>query len=116
MVAEGQRHRPGEVLDRGDLLEDLLQTRLPGDVLTRLESCLDASLPGGIAEQPVKALGLQREEVRNLEGSLIFAKEMRSGAVLAPLFVLVEALREAAKRGSFRGLGLTTRVPVPSDA
>ncbi|GAA2715941.1 hypothetical protein GCM10010315_26070 [Streptomyces luteosporeus] len=45
---------------------------------------------------------------------MIFAKEMRSGAVLAPLFVLaVEALREAAKRGSFRGLGLTTRVPVP---
>ncbi|GFN06323.1 hypothetical protein GCM10010298_64040 [Streptomyces microflavus] len=39
---------------------------------------------------------------------------MRSGAVLAPLFVFaVEALREAAKRGSFRGLGLTTRVPVP---
>ncbi|GAA3392164.1 hypothetical protein GCM10017752_27910 [Streptomyces roseoviridis] len=47
---------------------------------------------------------------------MIFAKEMRSGAVLAPLFVLVEALREAAKRGSFRGLGLTTRVPVPSGA
>ncbi|GEB56569.1 hypothetical protein GCM10017674_61830 [Streptomyces gardneri] len=47
---------------------------------------------------------------------MIFAKEMRSGAVLAPLFVLVEALREAAKRGSFRGLGLTTRVPVPSNA
>ncbi|GLX52930.1 hypothetical protein Shyhy01_58800 [Streptomyces hygroscopicus subsp. hygroscopicus] len=39
---------------------------------------------------------------------------MRSGAVLAPLFVFaVEALREAAKRGSFRGLGLTTRVPAP---
>jgi hypothetical protein len=45
---------------------------------------------------------------------LIFAKEMRSGAVLAALFVFaVEALREAAKRGSFRGLGLTTRVPAP---
>ncbi|GHI55959.1 hypothetical protein Srubr_58050 [Streptomyces rubradiris] len=45
---------------------------------------------------------------------MIFAKEMRSGAVLAPLFVFaVEAVREAAKRGSFRGLGLTTRVPVP---
>ncbi|GAA2575912.1 hypothetical protein GCM10010424_20740 [Streptomyces lienomycini] len=45
---------------------------------------------------------------------MIFAKEMRSGAVLAALFVFaVEALREAAKRGSFRGLGLTTRVPAP---
>ncbi|GGS23479.1 hypothetical protein GCM10010259_09010 [Streptomyces daghestanicus] len=48
---------------------------------------------------------------------MIFAKEMRSGAVLAALFVFaVEALREAAKRGSFRGLGLTTRVPVPHPA
>ncbi|GHJ34922.1 hypothetical protein Sm713_05310 [Streptomyces sp. TS71-3] len=46
---------------------------------------------------------------------MIFAKEMRSGEVLAPLFVFaVEAVREAAKRGSFRGLGLTTRVPVPA--
>jgi hypothetical protein len=46
---------------------------------------------------------------------LIFAKEMRSGAVLAPLFIFAfEAVREAAKRGSFRGLGLTTRSPVPS--
>ncbi|GHJ23696.1 hypothetical protein TPA0909_53100 [Streptomyces albus] len=45
---------------------------------------------------------------------MIFAKEIRSGAVLAPLFELaVEAVREAAKRGSFRGLGLSTRVPAP---
>ncbi|GEB48727.1 hypothetical protein SCA03_12780 [Streptomyces cacaoi] len=34
--------------------------------------------------------------------------------MLAPLFELaVEAVREAAKRGSFRGLGLSTRIPVP---
>ncbi|GAB2932644.1 hypothetical protein GCM10022245_73580 [Streptomyces mayteni] len=45
---------------------------------------------------------------------MIFAKETRSGAVLVPWFVLlVEALREAAKRGSFRGLGLSARVPGP---
>ncbi|GAA1915796.1 hypothetical protein GCM10009716_26380 [Streptomyces sodiiphilus] len=45
---------------------------------------------------------------------MIFAKETRRGAVLVPLFVCtVEALREAAKRGSFRGLGLTARIPVP---
>ncbi|GAA2624992.1 hypothetical protein GCM10009863_44480 [Streptomyces axinellae] len=45
---------------------------------------------------------------------MIFAKEIRSGAVLAPVFELaVEAVREAAKRGSFRGLGLSTRIPVP---
>src|SRR4051794_3067393 len=47
-------------------------------------------------------------------GSLIFAKETRRGAVLVPLLMLVfEALREAAKRGSFRGLGLSARVPAP---
>src|SRR5206468_1426085 len=57
-----------------DLLEDLLQTRLPGDVLTTFQSRLDASFPGGIAEQPVKALGLQREEVRYLEGFLDLRK------------------------------------------
>ncbi|GAA2056962.1 hypothetical protein GCM10009757_35370 [Streptomyces cheonanensis] len=45
---------------------------------------------------------------------MIFAKETRSGAVLVPLVVLVvEALREAAKRGSFRGLGLSARIPAP---
>ncbi len=82
VVAEGQRHRPGEVLDRGDLLEDLLQAGLRGDVLSRLKGSLDASLPGGVAEQPVKALGLQREEVRNLEGLLDLCKgdAQRGGA------------------------------------
>ncbi|GGZ16303.1 hypothetical protein GCM10010365_40300 [Streptomyces poonensis] len=35
---------------------------------------------------------------------MIFAKEMRSGAVLAALFVFaVEAVREAAKRGPSEG-------------
>ncbi|GAA3871903.1 hypothetical protein GCM10022227_31920 [Streptomyces sedi] len=34
--------------------------------------------------------------------------------MLVPLFWwFVEALREAAKRGSFRGLGLSARVPAP---
>lgn len=104
VVAERQRHRPGEVLDRRDLLEDLLQTGLGGDVLTGLQGLLDPTLPGGVPEQPVKALGLQREQVRNLERLLDLCKEMRSGAVLAALFVFaVEALREAAKRGPSEG-------------
>jgi hypothetical protein len=30
-----------------------------------------------------------------------------------PVLLLFEALREAAKRGSFRGLGLSARVPAP---
>ncbi len=82
VVAEGQRHRPGEVLDRRDLLEDLFQTGLGGDVLSTLKRRLDARLPGGIAEKPVKALGLQRQEVRNLEGLLDLCKgdAQRGGA------------------------------------
>lgn len=82
VVAEGQRHRPGEVLDRRDLLEDLFQTGLGGDVLSTLKRRLDARLPGGVAEKPVKALGLQRQEVRNLEGLLDLCKgdAQRGGA------------------------------------
>ncbi|MGX1118698.1 hypothetical protein RKD37_004061 [Streptomyces ambofaciens] len=82
VVAERQRHRPGEVLDRRDLLEDLFQTGLGGDVLTGLQSRLDASLPGVVAEEPVEALGLQRQKVRNLEGLLDLCKgdAQRGGA------------------------------------
>ncbi len=116
MVAERQRHRPGEVLDREISSKDLLEAGLGGDVLS-LSSRLDTGLPRVVAEQPVEALGLQRKGSEPRGAPLIFAKEMRSGAVLAPLFVFaVEALREAAKGSPFRGLGLTTRVPVPSRA
>ncbi len=74
--------------------------RIRGDVLSVVQSRLDTSLPRVVAEQPVEALGLQRKKVGTSRGSLIFAKEMRSGAVLAPLFVFaVEAVRREAARG-----------------
>ncbi|CAB4967503.1 unannotated protein [freshwater metagenome] len=69
VVAEAQRHRAGEVLDRGDLLEDLLQARGGRGVLEAgVEGLLDAGLPGLVADQPVERGGLQVQEVRDLEG------------------------------------------------
>ena len=100
----------GEISSKISSRPDLVGTSCP---LSRAAStrAFQAALPSSQSKLSVcsaRRFGTSR-------GSLIFAKEMRSGAVLAPLFVLaVEALREAAKRGSFRGLGLTTRVPVPS--
>src|SRR5688500_15296690 len=98
----------GEISSKISSRPDLVGTSCP---LSSADSTRDfqAALPRSQSKLSVcsaRRFGTSR-------GSLIFAKEMRSGAVLAPLFVLVEALREAAKRGSFRGLGLTTRVPVP---
>ncbi|BDZ62825.1 hypothetical protein GCM10025873_26160 [Demequina sediminis] len=67
-VREGQRHGLSEVLDRGDLLEDLLQARNLGDVVaTVLLRRLDPRLPRLVAEEPVEALGLQGDEVRDLD-------------------------------------------------
>src|SRR6478735_4794398 len=99
----------GEISSKISSRPDLVGTSCP---LSRAAStrAFHAALPRSQSKLSVcsaRRFGTSR-------GSLIFAKEMRSGAVLAPLFVFaVEALREAAKRGSFRGLGLTTRVPVP---
>ncbi len=69
VVAEAQRHRSGEVLDRRDLLEDLLEPGRGADVLTAgVEGHLDARVPGLVADEPVERGGLQVQEVRNLEG------------------------------------------------
>jgi hypothetical protein len=68
VVAEAQRHRAREVLDRGDLLEDLLQARGGGHVLAAgVDGLLDAGLPGVAPDQPVEGRGLQVEEVRDLK-------------------------------------------------
>ena len=68
VVAERQRHRAAEVLDRGDLLEDLLEPGPVGDVGASLGLGRgDASLPALVAEQPVEALRLKRQEVGDLE-------------------------------------------------
>ncbi len=68
VLAEGERHGAAEVLDRGDLLEDLLQScglRHVGPA--GLDRGGHAGLPLLVAEQPVEVLGLEAEEVRDLE-------------------------------------------------
>src|SRR3954469_6857634 len=100
----------GEISSKISSRPDLVGTSCP---LSRAAStrAFHAALPSSQSKLSVcsaRRFGTSR-------GSLIFAKEMRSGAVLAPWFVFAEAVREAAKRGSFRGLGLTTRVPAPAD-
>ncbi|OPZ53752.1 MAG: hypothetical protein BWY91_01843 [bacterium ADurb.BinA028] len=68
VVAERQRHRSREVLDGGDFLEDLFEAGAVGNVSA--PGCLgrrDASLPALVAEQPVEALRLQRQQIWNLE-------------------------------------------------
>src|SRR5690606_37448514 len=68
VVPEGERHAAAEVLDRGDLLEDLLEARRLRDVgAAGLEGGGDTGLPGLVAEEPVEALGLETEKVRYLE-------------------------------------------------
>ncbi len=66
-VLEGEAHRLREVLDRGDLLEDLLQTGLVGDVLAGPFPNGDLLEPGVVADQPVEAVGLQGEELGDFE-------------------------------------------------
>ncbi|CAM5530197.1 hypothetical protein SXANM310S_00404 [Streptomyces xanthochromogenes] len=89
----------GEISSKISSRPDLVGTSCP---LSRAASTRDfqAALPSSQSKLSVcsaRRFGTSR-------GSLIFAKEMRSGAVLAPLFVLaVEALREAAKRGPSEG-------------
>ena len=66
-----------------DLLEDLLETRLAQVRSGVLASVLaTAGTPALVAEQPVERLGLQGEEVGNLEGSRIFANETRRGGMV----------------------------------
>ena len=79
-VGEGQRHRAGEVLDRRDLGRGSPRDRRPGS--RRRRRC-DAG-PRLVADQPLERLGLQVEQVGNLEGLGIFAKETRVGAPGAP--------------------------------
>jgi hypothetical protein len=65
---EGQGHRALEVLDRRDLFEDLGQAGDAGDgvvaLLVRLGKALDPAL---VADQAVKALRLQGQQVGNTE-------------------------------------------------
>jgi hypothetical protein len=66
-VLERERHGLAEVLDRRDLLEDLGQTGLLRDVVTVGTATLDLGGPLVVADQPVEAVGLEGEELGNLE-------------------------------------------------
>ena len=100
-VLERERHRLGEVLDRGDLLEDLLETglarRRPRPRRSRASTAVcQASLPTSQSKLSVwreRSWGTSR-------GSLIFANEMRAA------WSWSAAVVRAAKRVSFDGCAL----------
>jgi hypothetical protein len=69
VITERERHGPGEVFDRADLLEDLLEAGLFGQVLQAgLLLGIEPAPPALVAEQPVERVGLQGEETRDFEG------------------------------------------------
>ena len=95
-VLEGERHGLAEVLDRGDLLEDLLQTGLARDVLALAATSLDRSVPRLVADQPVEAVGLEGEELRDLKRLLDLREGDAAGVALGEVVrVLPEVLRAA---------------------
>ena len=69
VVVEGQGHGLAEVLDRGDLVEDLLQT---GGLGQGARVCLVGGghplAPPLVTDEPVEALGLEGEQIRSLHG------------------------------------------------
>src|SRR5205823_13000039 len=69
VVTERERHGAREVLDRADLLEDLLESGLLGHVLAaRPGGGFHSLLPPVVAEQPGERPGLQGEQAGYLEG------------------------------------------------
>jgi hypothetical protein len=80
VVAEREAHGLREVLDRGDLLEDLLQTGLRGDVgAAGCKSGVDTFSPLLVTDQPCEAVGLQSEKLRDLEGFCNFGERDTAG-------------------------------------
>ena len=62
-VGEAQRHRAGEVLDRGQLVEHLFKTALGVDIAAGLGDLA----PARRADQPVERVDLDVKQARNLE-------------------------------------------------
>ena len=62
-VGEAQRHRAGEVLDRRELVEHLLEAALGVD----LTAGRGDGTPARVADQPVERVGLDVEQARNLK-------------------------------------------------
>ena len=97
VVAEAQRHGALEVLDRADLLEDLLEAGLVGDGLAGGGSLVDPSPPHLVAQQPVEALDLEVEQIGDCEG-LGDLGETQPGRWWCWGGAELVALREGAKR------------------
>ena len=65
---EGQGHGALEVLNRGDLFEDVGQSGGYGHtVIAGINGCLHAVLPAPVADEPVKALGLECKQIRHVK-------------------------------------------------
>ena len=68
-IGEGQAHGLSEVLDRRDLLEDLVKTRSVGHgVGAVFQILLDTLLPALVADEPVKAVSLYTQQVGYING------------------------------------------------
>ncbi len=105
VVAEREGHGAGEVLDRRDLLEDLLQTGTVGDVVaTGVLRGGHTGLPALVAEQPVEALRLERQEVRDLQRLLDLCEGQTTGSRLSSGHSLGRGSR-GSQGWSFHGPG-----------
>ena len=100
-LGERQGHGALEVLDRADLLEDLLQTGLgrrgrygPGHLPASIRS-FQISLPSSQS----KLSTWRARRFGTSSGSRIFANVTRGGAAGRVAFSLARGVREAAKRG-----------------
>ena len=70
-IGEGQAHGLSEVLDRRDLVEDLIEAGGVGHgVSAVLFVLLDARLPTFVADQPIEAVGLHAQQVGHIDGFL----------------------------------------------
>ena len=79
-VRERQLHGLGGVLDGGDLLEDLLKSAPGGDDGQALGLGLgDSLLPGRRTDEPFEALGLQCQQIGDLDGVANFGERESTG-------------------------------------
>ena len=79
-VCERELHGLGRVLNGGNLFKDFLEAALRGDNGTAFGLGLgNALLPGRRTNKPLKALGLQCEQIRDLEGVRDFGERETLG-------------------------------------
>src|SRR5690606_25806582 len=111
VIPERERHRLAEVLDRGDLREDLLQTGGGVEVGLALGGGgLDALTPGVGAEEPVETLRLEAEQVGCLERLVDLGEGNAAGSRTVRDSVCSRCGRGArgSQRGSFPASGVHT--------